>query len=75
MYVTALAPYVLLTILLVRGATLPGAADGILYYLRPDLKKMMRVQVSFGKELPAGLTICSLCIMSICNSSYFPFWF
>ena len=27
-----------------------------------------------GKKLPR-LTICSLCIMSICCYSYFPFWF
>ena len=30
---------------------------------------------SFGKELPARLTLCSLCIMSICNFKYLPFWF
>ena len=30
---------------------------------------------SFGKELLTRLTICSLCILSICNISYFPFWF
>ena len=29
----------------------------------------------FGKELLTRLTICSLCIMSICNLSYFPFSF
>ena len=29
----------------------------------------------FGKELPTRLTICSLCILIICNFSYFPFWF
>ena len=29
----------------------------------------------FGKELPVRLTLCSLCIISICNSSHFPFWF
>ena len=27
----------------------------------------------FGKELLARLTICSLCILTICNFSYFPF--
>ena len=25
----------------------------------------------FGKELPIRLTICSLCILTICNFSYF----
>ena len=29
----------------------------------------------FGKELLTWLTICSLCILTICNFSYFPFWF
>ena len=29
----------------------------------------------FGKELLTRLNICSLCILSICNSSYFPFGF
>ena len=29
----------------------------------------------FGKELLARLTICSLCFLTICNFSYFPFWY
>ena len=29
----------------------------------------------FGKELLTRLTICSLCILTIFNFSYFPFWF
>ena len=29
----------------------------------------------FGKELLTRFTICSLCIMSICDLSYFQFWF
>ena len=27
------------------------------------------------KKLLTRLTICSLCILNICNISYFPFWF
>ena len=27
----------------------------------------------FGKELLTRLTICSLCMLTICNFSYFPF--
>ena len=30
---------------------------------------------AFGKELLTWLTICSLCILTICNFSYFPIWF
>ena len=29
----------------------------------------------FGKELLTRLTICTLCILTICNFSYFPFGF
>ena len=29
----------------------------------------------FGKELLTRLTICSLCILNMCNVSSFPFWF
>ncbi|CAB3406993.1 unnamed protein product [Caenorhabditis bovis] len=39
-WVTATAPYVILTILLIRGLTLPGAAKGIYYYLMPDFEKL-----------------------------------
>lgn len=44
-WVTATAPYVILTILLIRGAFLPGAGKGVQYYLRPDIMKLLHSQV------------------------------
>lgn len=45
-YLTATFPYVMLLILLVRGCTLPGAWDGIYYYLYPNLNRLANLEVS-----------------------------
>ena len=45
MYFTATAPYLLLTAILIRGVTLPGAVDGIKFYLTPDLSRLSDGQV------------------------------
>lgn len=44
-YITATMPYVVLLVLLIRGITLPGAANGIREYLRIDLKMLNNPQV------------------------------
>ncbi|CAG9114764.1 hypothetical protein JYU34_007647 [Plutella xylostella] len=42
---TALFPYAVLLILLVRGVTLPGSANGIRYYLSPNFEAITQPQV------------------------------
>lgn len=44
-YFTATFPYVILITLLVRGATLPGAGNGIKYFLSPDFSRLQDAQV------------------------------
>lgn len=44
-YFTAVFPYVTLAILLVRGLTLPGALQGVIFYLYPDPSRLADLQV------------------------------
>ncbi|CAH0407507.1 unnamed protein product [Chilo suppressalis] len=68
-YFTALFPYVMLTALLVRGATLEGAAEGILFYLSPKWETLLSASVwgdaasqifySFGVACGSLITLAS----------------
>jgi solute carrier family 6 amino acid transporter-like protein 5/7/9/14 len=44
-YFLALFPYVVLIILLIRGSILPGAVNGILYFIKPQWEKLLDPQV------------------------------
>lgn len=44
-YFTATFPYVMLLALLIRGLTLPGAMQGVKFYLYPDFQRLLEPQV------------------------------
>ncbi|CAJ0953348.1 unnamed protein product [Ranitomeya imitator] len=44
-YITATFPYLMLIVLLIRGVSLPGALQGIQFYLYPDLSRLQDPQL------------------------------
>lgn len=56
-WVTALAPYVVLFFLLIRGVTLPGAYEGIRYYLTPQWHKLKNSKVCLFLPFPLFLSL------------------
>ncbi|NXO28190.1 S6A18 protein, partial [Cisticola juncidis] len=44
-YVTAIFPYLVLTIFLIQGLTLPGATEGLIYLFTPNLKTLKNPRV------------------------------
>ena len=54
---TVTIPWALLVILMIRGLTLPGAIDGLNYYLTPDFAKLANVDVWFGAFSQIAFTL------------------
>uniref|UniRef100_A0A8C8GPQ2 Uncharacterized protein n=1 Tax=Oncorhynchus tshawytscha TaxID=74940 RepID=A0A8C8GPQ2_ONCTS len=66
-YFTATFPYAMLLVLLVRGLTLPGAIDGIKFYLYPDPARLADPQVwmDAGSQIFYSYGVCTGVLTSL----------
>ncbi|XP_027002279.1 solute carrier family 6 member 22, tandem duplicate 1 [Tachysurus fulvidraco] len=66
-YFTATFPYVILAVLLVRGVTLPGAVNGIIFYLKPDTTRLTDPQVwmDAGTQIFYSYALCIGCLTAL----------
>ncbi|XP_052788428.1 sodium- and chloride-dependent glycine transporter 2-like [Mya arenaria] len=73
MYVAAIFPYILLTILLVRGLTLEGHSEGIDFYLKPNITKLSEAAVwsDAAVQIFYSLGICQGGLIAMSSFSNF----
>ncbi|KAI3370031.1 hypothetical protein L3Q82_024819 [Scortum barcoo] len=66
-YFTATFPYVMLVVLLVRGLTLPGAKEGIVFYLYPDPSRLAdpEVWMDAGSQIFYSYGVCTGVLTSL----------
>ncbi|XP_068504715.1 sodium- and chloride-dependent GABA transporter 2-like isoform X3 [Syngnathus scovelli] len=66
-YFTATFPYVMMIALLVRGLTLPGAMDGIRFYVSPNPARLSEPQVwmDAASQILFSYAVCVGCLPSL----------
>ncbi|XP_033160463.1 sodium-dependent nutrient amino acid transporter 1 isoform X1 [Drosophila mauritiana] len=69
-YVLALFPYIVMFILLVRALTLPGAYDGVMYFLTPQWEKLLEPQVWYNAVTQVFFSLAVCFGVIIMYSSY-----
>ena len=69
MWVTATMPYVVLSVLLVRGLMLPGATEGILYFITPRIDRLSDPSVRQSTHLPNMSVELYLRLETYCEKS------
>nr|QQY02531.1 glycine transporter [Cryptocotyle lingua] len=72
-YFTAVFPYILLTILLIRSLLLPGAFQGIVFYLKPEFSRLLdpRVWVDAATQIFFSLSCCNGGLIAISSFNKF----
>ncbi len=72
-YFTALFPYAMLTVLIVKGATLEGSLGGIIHYIKPRFDELGAINVwaDAGTQIFYSLSIAMGGVITL--ASYNPF--
>ncbi|KAM7342265.1 sodium-dependent nutrient amino acid transporter 1-like [Cochliomyia hominivorax] len=72
-YFLAIFPYVIMLVLLVRSLTLPGAFDGVMYFLTPQWDKLLDAGVWYAAvtQVFFSLTVCYGIILMYASFNHF----